>query len=114
MHTYEYVTNAPRPCSVCAQQIESQYLKALPMNTPTRIRVGVSETVVTLLDANHCPGAVCVSVVLSMYSCTDQWFCAHVCMHQRHSVTVICLVKYVRMRCVYVLYSATAAHGTYV
>ncbi|KAL1875780.1 hypothetical protein Daus18300_002971 [Diaporthe australafricana] len=34
-------------------------LKSLPMNTPTDIELGPNHTVrVTLLDANHCPGAV--------------------------------------------------------
>ncbi|KAI3393745.1 hypothetical protein diail_3746 [Diaporthe ilicicola] len=34
-------------------------LKSLPMNTPTNIELGPNDTVrVTLLDANHCPGAV--------------------------------------------------------
>ncbi|KAG5189452.1 beta-lactamase-like protein [Tribonema minus] len=40
--------------------IGSQFLRPLPLNTPTHITVGGAPVVVTMLDANHCPGAACV------------------------------------------------------
>ncbi|TFK19414.1 hypothetical protein FA15DRAFT_674467 [Coprinopsis marcescibilis] len=38
-------------------------LKSLPLHSPTRIELDASETVtITLLDANHCPGAVMILI----------------------------------------------------
>jgi DNA cross-link repair 1B protein len=40
-------------------QINQQYIRALPMNTPTLLSTSEGQRyTVSLIDANHCPGAV--------------------------------------------------------
>jgi Cft2 family RNA processing exonuclease len=41
-------------------QVDSKYLRPIPLNTPTRIQVNGIDVMITMLDANHCPGAAMV------------------------------------------------------
>lgn len=42
--------------------------RPLPLNTPTQFELDANESVtITLLDANHCPGAVMYAVVKALY-----------------------------------------------
>ena len=38
--------------------VDKRYLHPLPMNVPTVVASGETPVTVTLLDANHCPGAI--------------------------------------------------------
>lgn len=41
-------------------QVSNSFIIVIPMHTPTSIRVGNTSVRVTMLDANHCPGAAMV------------------------------------------------------
>ena len=55
-------------CVLCLQ-VDSKYLRPIPLNTPTRIQVNGIDVMITMLDANHCPGAAMVSNLYIIMLC---------------------------------------------